>query len=170
MKPLILSTPEAITLERISYLINEKSIDPVIAEINLEMVKMKLRKSEDEEGLGWSYEQCDEGEIEYKRFLHLIKKFSGFQIVPHKIMDLMWHQHILDTRAYHKDCDKIFGEYLHHFPYFGIRSEADKKNLDTAFSETESLYSLEFKEEMTEKESSHCKRACKSYCKRACNT
>ena len=106
MEQLTLTTPEPITVERISYLINQKGIDPAIAHLDLEMIKMKLKDTE--EGLGWTDEQCDVAEVEYKRFLHLNKKFPDFPIVPHKTMDLMWHQHILDTRAYHEDSQNVF--------------------------------------------------------------
>ena len=164
----ILTTPEPITLERISNLINNKGIDPTVASIDLEMVKMKLR--DPEEGLGWTVEQCDEAEVEYKRYLHLTKKFPNASLVPHSVMDDMWHQHILDTRAYHKDSNLIFGEYLHHYPYFGLRSEEDQQNLVSSFDETQKIYEKEFGEVMIKDESSHCKRACPSYCKRACNT
>ncbi len=160
MKQLTLTTPEPISLERISYLINKKGIDPIIANIDLEMVKMKLKDTE--EGLGWTAEQCDIAEIEYKRFLHLNKKFPDFSIVPHTAMDLMWHQHILDTRAYHSDCDKVFGQYFHHFPYFGIRSEEDKQDLTTAFDETQEIYGNEFGEDMLRKDSRNCKSGCNS--------
>lgn len=168
MDTLTLKTPEPITLERIFYLINRKGISPVIANIDLEMVKMKLQ--DPEEGQGWTEDKSDEAEIEYKRYLHLSRKFPKASLVPHSIMDDMWHQHILDTRAYHKDCEIIFGEYLHHYPYFGLRSELDKQNLNFAFEETQKIYEAEFGEKMITDESSHCDRACKSYCKRACNT
>ena len=168
MEQLTLTTPEPITEERISYLINKKGIAPIIANIDLEMVKMKLQDSD--EGLGWTDEQCDEAEIEYKRFLHLNKKFPDLSIVPHTIMDLMWHQHILDTRAYHKDCITFFGDYFHHFPYFGIRSESDRQELNAAFEETQKIYVSEFGEEMINQDSSKCDRNCVSRCKRACKT
>ncbi|UPT67638.1 MAG: hypothetical protein M0D57_02920 [Sphingobacteriales bacterium JAD_PAG50586_3] len=163
-----LTIQEPITAERISYLINQKGIDPIVAGIDLEMVKMKLR--DPEEGLGWTYDECDEAEVEYKRYLHLTRKFPEASLVPHSIMDDMWHQHILDTRAYHKDSDLLFGEYLHHYPYFGLRSEKDKQNLISSFEETQSIYESEFGEKMIKDEAVHCKRACPSYCKRACKS
>lgn len=160
MEQVTLTTPEPITLERISYLINSKGIEPTIADIDLEMVKMKLMDTE--EGLGWTTEQCDIAEVEYKRFLHLNKRFPDFAIVPHTVMDLMWHQHILDTRAYISDCNKVFGEYFHHFPYFGIRSEEDKQDLTNAFDETQSIYANEFGEDMIKQNANHCKSGCNS--------
>src|ERR1035441_7796850 len=96
-----LIAPQQITAERISYLTRMKGINPIISQVDLEMVKIKLQNSE--EGLGWTVEQCNEAEIEYKRYLHLTSKFPSASLVPHSMMDEMWHQHILDTRAYHKD-------------------------------------------------------------------
>jgi len=160
MEQQILTQPEPITLETISYLINTKGIDPIIANLDLEMVKMKLMDTE--EGLGWTAEQCNLAEIEYKRFLQLNKKFPENSIVPHKTMDLMWHQHILDTRAYHNDCDIVFGKYFHHFPYFGLRSEEDKQDLTNSFDETQILYVNEFGDEMINADSSGCKSGCNS--------
>lgn len=152
--------PDAITLERVSFLINKKGIEPLIANIDLEMVKIKLQDAE--EGPGLTEEQCNEAEEEYKRFLQLNKKFPELPIVPHRAMDLMWHQHILDTRAYHKDCETIFGTYFHHFPYFGIRSEEDKKDLVDAFEETQLLYEKEFGEKMIKLNFSWCTSKCNS--------
>jgi hypothetical protein len=168
MENLTLTTPKPITVERISYLINNKGIAAIIANIDLEMVKMKLRDID--EGLGWTIGECDEAEVEYKRYLHLTKKFPDASLVPHSIMDDMWHQHILDTRAYHKDCDLIFGEYLHHYPYFGLRSEKDQQNLIFSFDETQKIYEVEFGDKMIKDEATHCKRACPSFCKRACKS
>lgn len=123
--------PEPISLERISWLINQKNLIPAIASINLEMVKMKMQDKD--EGQGWTSEQCDSAEVEYKRYLQLNLQFPKSSIVPNKIMDTMWHYHILDTRAYCKDSQEVFGGYFHHYPYFGMRGEQDKVNLLNSF-------------------------------------
>ncbi len=167
MEHITLEIPEPITENRISYLIS-KRINSIIARIDLEMVKMKLKDTE--EGLGWNDEQCEKAEVEYKRFLHLNMKFPDIPIVPHTSMDLMWHQHILDTRAYHIDCITIFGEYFHHFPYFGIRSESDREDLNSAFEKTQIIYAKEFGEMMLNDDSSRCTRNCVSRCTRACKS
>ena len=39
-------------------------------------------------------------------------------IVANKLVDLVWHEHILDTRVYMIDCTALFGRYLHHYPCF----------------------------------------------------
>lgn len=163
MEQIVLITPEPISPERISFLINEKKINPIIASIDLEMVKYKLQDSE--EGLGWTQEQCDYAEIEYKRFLHLSRNYNNSTIVPNQLMDAMWHQHILDTRAYHKDSENIFGNYLHHFPYFGMRSESDKKELESSFEQTKLLYVKEFENDMIKDDFSNY-----SKCNSSCNS
>lgn len=159
--------PEPISAERISLLINARGIDPKIAGIDLEMVKMKLRKPE--EGENWTPEQCDSAEIEYKRYLHLCMVF-GKGIVPNKIMDKMWHYHILDTRAYHNDCEKVFGHYLHHFPYFGMRGEQDEKDLHNSFLKTKELYLQTFGEEISRDEHTDCWHDCENRCWHECDS
>jgi hypothetical protein len=45
-------------------------------------------------------------------------------------------KHILDTAAYREDCDEIFGRFLDHFPYFGMRDEQDAQALEHAYADT----------------------------------
>lgn len=113
-----------------------------IADLNLEMVKRKLQ--DPEEGEGWSMEFCDEAEVEYKRFLALRRRYPDRDIVPTGPIDTFWHQHILDTERYATDCKRIFGYFLHHYPYFGMNGPEDAKNLVTAFEETKELYRKHF--------------------------
>jgi hypothetical protein len=40
-------------------------------------------------------------------------------------VDTFWHYHILDTLKYAEDCQAVFGYFLHHFPYMGLRGEDD---------------------------------------------
>jgi hypothetical protein len=65
-------------------------------------------------------------------------------IVPTKDLDKVWHAHILDTVKYEADCNEIFGTFLHHFPYFGLRDDDDAKNLQAAFANTRSLFQEHF--------------------------
>ncbi len=160
--------PEPISLERISWLINEKNIMPSIASINLEMVKMKMQDKS--EWQGWTSEQCDSAEVEYKRYLQLNLQFPKSSIVPNKIMDTMWHYHILDTRAYCKDSEEVFGGYFHHYPYFGMRGEQDKQNLLNSFEKTKEMYLETFKESMIRGEHTDCWHDCEGRCWHACSS
>jgi hypothetical protein len=166
MNTTVLIFPEPISVARVSYLINTKGILPEIAHLDLEMVKMKLQDAT--EGKGWTAEQCDLAEVEYKRFLHLSKVF-GKGNVPTDTIDTMWHYHILDTRAYHKDCDAVFGGYFHHYPYFGMRGEQDAKDLENAFYATAERYQATFGEAMLQNEQKGCWHDCSGRCWHACS-
>jgi len=87
----------------------------------------------------------------YKNFLFLNKKYlSEYPVLPPPLeVDEIWHHHILDTRAYTQDCNKIFGYYFHHYPYFGTRGPADRENLDIAFELVQTLHHQEFGYYMT---------------------
>lgn len=131
--------------------------------VNFTMVKLKIQDKE--EGLGWSVVQCDEAEMEYKKFLALKRTFPEKEIVPNKQVDVFWHQHILDTRKYAEDCETIFGYFLHHFPYFGMKDEQEMQELEEAFEETQELYALHFtgnfSGEVPKCKTHHCRTACK---------
>ncbi len=156
---------EPISEARIKELVEVYKIDPAVANIDLEMVKMKLRDGK--EGENWTQEQCESVEIEYKRFLHLCRKY-GKGLTPWGLVDTMWHYHILDTIAYHKDCQNVFGRYIHHYPYFGMRGEEDKQNLLKAGERTAKLYEQEFGENLFERMEDPCWHWCKDECWHAC--
>ena len=96
----------------------------MIAALDLEPIKVKLMH--EESGEGWSLERANAVEFEYRRFLVLMKKFPNEQTAPLVDVDTFWHYHILDTMKYAADCDAVFGHFLHHFPYIGLRGEDDE--------------------------------------------
>ncbi|MGC4023061.1 MAG: hypothetical protein QM734_14515 [Cyclobacteriaceae bacterium] len=110
----------------------------------LDLVMVKLKLQDKDEGEGWTKEQCDEAEIEYKRFLALKRYYPEKEIVPNATIDKFWHQHILDTAKYADDCNELFGYFLHHYPYFGMNGKEDAQNLADSFEETKSLYHKHF--------------------------
>jgi hypothetical protein len=113
--------------------------------IDLTMVGRKIM--DPEEGEGWAPEFTAMVEKRYRRFLYMTLAYPNRSIVPTKDIDAFWHQHILDTRAYAQDCERVFGQFLHHFPYFGMRGEADARNLASSFEDTKALYLDLFGEE-----------------------
>jgi hypothetical protein len=135
------------------------SMDDIEA-LDLSMIKLKLRDLE--EGPGWDADTCNTVEVEYKRFLSLKRAYPEYELVPDRQVDLFWHQHILDTEKYALDCAVIFGSFLHHFPYFGMRSQEDYAALCRAFSESQSLYELHFGSSSNEfPRSTKCRTKCK---------
>jgi hypothetical protein len=110
-----------------------------INQLDFKMLKMKMIEEHD-----WTPEFCDEAEALYRRFLALNARFPDRKICPTGPIDEFWHAHILDTRAYMRDCEEIFGYYLHHFPYFGMRGPEDHAALEKAFRESVEMFILHF--------------------------
>jgi hypothetical protein len=107
-------------------------------ELDLSSVRMKLADPDEGQGLGQA--EIDLMEGEYRKFLALHLLYPDADIVPCEIVDETWHRHILDTAAYRADCDAIFGEFLDHFPYFGMRGEQDAQDLEDAYASTLDRY------------------------------
>jgi hypothetical protein len=125
--------------------ITDRPVERVIAAIqalNLDPIKLKLMDRE--EGHGWSRDYADRIELAYKRFLTLLATHPEETLAPGKDIDKFWHGHILDTLKYADDCEKMFGNFLHHFPYFGMRGPEDAANLAKAGETTRRLYEQEF--------------------------
>lgn len=110
--------------------------------LDLDPIKVKLMDKK--EGQGWTRAQADRYALEYRRFLALLARFPDEPIAPDTNVDKFWHGHILDTMKYAADCDRVFGCFLHHFPYFGMRGEDDAAALDDAFRNMQRLYRQEF--------------------------
>lgn len=112
--------------------------------LDLDPIKRKLM--DPEEGQGWSREYADQMETAYKRYLTLLAKYPDETIAPTRDVDKFWHGHILDTIKYAEDCENVFGYFLHHFPYSGLRDEQDAANHRAAGAEFHTLYEREFGE------------------------
>lgn len=113
-----------------------------IAELDLDPIKVKLMHKES--GEGWSLERANAVEFEYRRFLTLMKKFPNEPTSPLVDVDTFWHYHILDTMKYAADCQAVFGYFLHHFPYIGMRGEEDAATLARLGRRMQELYEAEF--------------------------
>jgi hypothetical protein len=116
----------------------------VIEQLDLDPIKVKLMHRES--GEGWTLEQANEVEFEYKRFLYLMKNFAAEGAAPRTDVDIFWHYHILDTLKYARDCQAVFGYFLHHFPYVGLRGDDDLKLHHRAGERMHELYEQTFGE------------------------
>lgn len=109
--------------------------------LDLDAVKIKLMH---ESGEGWSPERTAAVETEYRRFLYLSKAYPDELKATTEDVDTFWHYHILDTMKYAADCEHLFGYFLHHFPYAGMRDEADWQTLQSVGMRTNMLYERTF--------------------------
>ena len=120
-----------------------ESVDQVIELIQkLDLESIKLKIMDPELGAGWTTERVGSAECEYREFLVMLLKYpeQAERIVISKDADEFWHQHIMHTRKYHEDCQRLFGGYLHHSPHIGIRTQADREKQATLMENTRRLY------------------------------
>lgn len=77
----------------------------------LKNTKLRLKRE-----YNWDNEFVDAAVNEYGKFLYLHKHNPNGVIVPGKVVDKVWHDHILHTRDYIAFCKEEFGDYLNHDP------------------------------------------------------
>ena len=61
-----------------------------------------------------------------------------------------------------KDCDQLFGEYLHHFPYFGMLGDENRQQWLEVQAESEDLWQRIFGEALysTTLQAQKCPQVC----------
>ncbi len=117
-------------------------------EINdLNLKRMIVKSMDEHSGYGWDLVMALSVADLYRAFLFLCKTYPEQTIVPTREVDDFWHLHILDTRNYLSDCENIFGEYLHHFPYAGLNgTKLTDKEEEAFLEETMKLIGRHFPE------------------------
>lgn len=114
----------------------ENSIESIERCLDLNMVLAKAK-----ENYGWSEEQAQEALKNYLKHWYLAYKYPSMPLAAiSKGADDLWHQHIIDTRKYVLDCQKILGCYMHHQPIYGRPSDFE----NAAYTSTVDLYMAEF--------------------------
>jgi hypothetical protein len=116
----------------------QKQIDPgVVAKIDsINLTNCKKRLMDPKLGKGWSDTKADFEIGKYRDFLKLVS--TGMSVVPTKDVDEVWHNHILDTEEYAKDCQRCFGYFVHHHPYM------KDDDLQRSWKETNAVYENTF--------------------------
>jgi hypothetical protein len=112
-------------------------IDADIMALDLEAQGFKLCLEE-----GWTVEQVDEAIGRYRAFLHAIRHHPGHPLAPSKQVDTVWHAHILDTERYISDCQRLFGRYVHHYPYSGLLGEDEAEMQRHHFEKTQEVIGM----------------------------
>ena len=95
----------------------------------------------------WKRFEAEKACALYRNFLYLNVKYPDEgPLPPSEDIDEFWHNHILDTKKYINDCQQIFGEYFHHYPYLGFDEKTNMKDLKNFFQRTQDLHFKEFGE------------------------
>jgi hypothetical protein len=128
--------------------------DTTIAALDFASIKRTLMRGKS--GKGWPRERVEAAEGEYRRFLYLMKKYPNELTAPPVEVDTFWHHHIVDTEKYARDCAAVFGYFLHHNPYLGIRGEDAAAVRLRAGKRMRELYEQTFGETSSGGESAFC--------------
>ncbi|WP_229412670.1 hypothetical protein [Massilia sp. Root335] len=123
---------------------NANDLFNAVMQLDLEPIKTKLMHVES--GEGWSLDQANAVEKEYRRFLCLMKMYPDEAIAPLVDVDTFWHYHILDTMKYAADCEQAFGYFVHHYPYVGLRGDDDAQFRIDSGERMQGLYEATFGE------------------------
>lgn len=111
-----------------------------ILSLDLEYLEKRLIKQ-----LNWNSNKAKESVRKYKNFLILHFLYPEFLLVPTRVIDSVWHEHILHTKKYMDDCLLFFGEIFHHYPTLPTE-KAEKEEAEKNFMETVRLYERYFNE------------------------
>lgn len=129
-------------------------IDPAVRNINLDRIAWKVGNNPHKPEM--NAEEINLAIHQYRRFLTLKIRYPGMNLVPTDDIDLIWHTHILDTENYAADCEKLFGRFLHHKPYFGKLGDENQDQMGKFFDHTSDLWGKEFGEKLNTPEIFRC--------------
>eukprot|EP00929_Paragymnodinium_shiwhaense_P095915 TRINITY_DN5723_c0_g1_i1.p1 TRINITY_DN5723_c0_g1~~TRINITY_DN5723_c0_g1_i1.p1 ORF type:complete len:280 (-),score=39.56 TRINITY_DN5723_c0_g1_i1:390-1229(-) len=95
----------------------------------------------------WSLRRADLTIEEYLRFMQLLAETPGITLVACSDVDLVWHEHLLDTWNYAQDSQRLWGRFLHHRQ---ARTSEEIVAIPQMYSSTRQLYARRFAEEPPE--------------------
>ncbi|MEP7237886.1 MAG: hypothetical protein ABI685_08480 [Ferruginibacter sp.] len=79
---------------------------------------------------------------EYKKFVYL-GVISDFSVTPSKIIDIVWHEHLLFTKGYRDFCDQVIAYQFDHSPEL-VPMEKETGIFSAQYLNTVELYVSEF--------------------------
>lgn len=95
--------------------------------------------------LGWTRPFALRAIHEYKKFVYL-GVVSDASVTPPKVIDQVWHEHLLFTRAYREFCRDVLGRDFDHNPEL-VQSKSQTELFQVQYAATLVLYYTEFHRE-----------------------
>jgi len=89
----------------------KRPIPKSILGLDLHRVNERCQKK-----MGWSQDEANRAELEYRMFLTLCLENPDVFFVPTAFFDEFWHAHILHLGGYLRDTKMVFGHVLLHEP------------------------------------------------------
>lgn len=92
--------------------------------------------------LHWSSPFAHRAINEYRKFLYL-GVVADFEVTPSKVIDQVWHEHLLFTRAYDQFCREVLRRPFEHFPEL-VSTGQQTSTFASQYQATLDLYEEEF--------------------------
>lgn len=93
---------------------------------------------------GWTEVKAEAAIFEYLRFLRLLGEAPSMELVASEAVDLVWHEHLLDTTNYAEDCFRLFGRFMHHRR---ARNEAERADIPNGYERSKRVYRARYGQE-----------------------
>ena len=91
---------------------------------------------------GWTTPFALRAITEYKKFVYL-GMVADFSVTPPKVIDAVWHEHLLFSRAYREFCDGVLERHFDHHPEL-IPEREQTEVFQAQYAATLALYRAEF--------------------------
>src|SRR5215212_5519537 len=92
--------------------------------------------------LGWTNQFARRAIEEYRKFLYL-GVVADFGVTPSKVIDQVWHEHLLFTKAYADFCRDVLARPFAHYPEL-MATEDQTSVFQDQYERTLDLYEREF--------------------------
>lgn len=89
----------------------------------------------------WDVDRSRGAIVEYLRFMQMLGEAPQMELIASSDVDLVWHEHILDTMNYGPDCIKLFGRFLNHRR---ARTPSEFALIPPAYQRTKGRYAERF--------------------------
>jgi hypothetical protein len=124
------------------HIVHPSLIDIVIEKFGGTDANTKAFSSKIANKHGWHYWLALAAVKEYKKFIYL-GIISNFQVTPSIIIDVVWHEHILFSKAYREFCDVVIEHQFDHYPEL-LKSDEQSEKYKLQHINTLHLYFKEF--------------------------
>ena len=91
---------------------------------------------------GWTPRFARHAIHEYKKFVYLGVS-TPIKVTPSKVIDIVWHEHLLFTRPYREFCDHVLGQAFDHNPEL-LPADDQTEVFNVQYEATLDAYEREF--------------------------
>jgi hypothetical protein len=84
---------------------------PSLHTLDLTQIRLRLKLAH-----RWSRRRIIKAHAGYLDFLRVFQLDPQATVRPSEDVDVVWHEHVLDTEKYAADCQNFLGFFLHHKP------------------------------------------------------